>query len=57
VSTPEQAKEMASFSDGVIIGSAVVRTLHENRALSAQSYAAKFIRPFARALGKNQRSS
>lgn len=57
VSTPEQAKQMAAVSDGVIIGSAVVRTLHENRTLSADKYAAKFVRPFARALGKNHRPS
>lgn len=27
ISTPEQAREMASFSDGVIVGSAIVRII------------------------------
>ena len=32
ISTPEQAREMASISDGVIIGSAIVRLAHEQGA-------------------------
>ncbi|MCQ2521965.1 MAG: tryptophan synthase subunit alpha [Lachnospiraceae bacterium] len=30
ISTPQQAKEMASFSDGVIVGSAIVRIIAEH---------------------------
>lgn len=30
ISTPEQAKEMSSFSDGVIVGSAIVRIIAEH---------------------------
>ena len=52
VSTPEQAKAVARTADGVIVGSAVVRALHENAKWSAQKAAEKIIRPFARALGK-----
>ena len=52
VSTPEQARSAASAADGVIIGSAVVRALHENKNLSSPALAKKIIRPFARALEK-----
>lgn len=31
ISSPGQAAEMASFSDGVVVGSALVRLIHENR--------------------------
>ena len=30
ISTPEQAKEMAAFSDGAIVGSAIVRIVAEH---------------------------
>ena len=30
ISTPEQAKKMAGFSDGAIVGSAIVRLIHES---------------------------
>ncbi len=50
ISTPEQAKTMSRVSDGVIVGSAVVRALNENQALSADAFSQKFIRPFARAV-------
>jgi len=36
ISTPEQARRMAEFSDGVIIGSAIVRIVAENGADSAE---------------------
>ena len=52
VSTPGQARTMAKVSDGVIIGSAVVRALSLHPALSAAQFSRKFIRPFAAALGK-----
>lgn len=52
VSNPEQARSVAKAADGVIIGSAVVRALNEHRGLSAAAFAKKFVRPFARALGK-----
>lgn len=50
ISTPEQAKAMSRVSDGVIVGSAVVRALNENPSLSADTFAQKFIRPFTRAV-------
>lgn len=31
ISTPGQASEMASFADGVVVGSALVQRIHENR--------------------------
>ncbi|MBO6039761.1 MAG: tryptophan synthase subunit alpha, partial [Oscillospiraceae bacterium] len=30
ISTPEQAKKMAGLSDGAIVGSAIVRLIHES---------------------------
>ena len=37
ISTPEQAREMAAISDGVIIGSAIVRLAHERGAGSVEA--------------------
>lgn len=50
ISTPEQAGQMSRASDGVIVGSAIVRALHENRRLSPDAFADRFIRPLARAV-------
>jgi len=50
VSTPKQAKQIATFSDGVIIGSAIVRHLdtHSKRGLSPSSKA--LVKSFVRAV-------
>ncbi len=52
VSTPEQAAKIAKVADGVIIGSYLVRAMAENQALSAVEFSKRFIRPFAKVLGK-----
>ena len=52
VSNPEQAKQAARSADGVIIGSAVVKALALRSAMNPAQFSKKFIRPFARALGK-----
>jgi tryptophan synthase alpha chain len=50
VSDPAQAKEIAKSADGVIIGSALVRSLEAHPRLSAAAFAKKFVKPFARAV-------
>ena len=50
ISTPEQAKTMSRVSDGVIVGSAVVRALHKHAKTPAALFSKKFIRPFANAV-------
>ncbi len=50
ISTPDDAKAMSSVCDGVIVGSDVVKAIHEHRSLSAAAFSAKFIRPLARAV-------
>ena len=52
VSTPDQARTVARYADGVIIGSALVKALNAHASLSAGTFAKRFIRPFARSLGK-----
>ncbi len=52
ISSPGQAKTMAAVSDGVIVGSAVVRELGAHPDLSAGEFSKRFVRPFAKALGK-----
>lgn len=52
VSTPQAARAVSKTADGVIVGSAVVRALFERPKLSVSEFSAKFVRPFARALGK-----
>ena len=54
VSKPAQARQVSRTADGVIIGTAVVRALHENRKLSSAQLAKKIARPFARAMGKGK---
>ena len=36
ISTPEQAKEMSEFSDGVIVGSAIVKLVEKYGAQAAE---------------------
>ncbi len=50
VSTPQQAKIVSKTADGVIIGSVVVRALHEHRNMSSDKISEKIIRPFVMAL-------
>lgn len=50
ISTPDQAREMSKISDGVIVGSAIVRALAENPRMAPAAFAAKFVRPLARAV-------
>ncbi len=52
ISTPAQAKAAAKSADGVIVGSAIVKALATHPKLSASQFAARFIKPFAKALGK-----
>ncbi len=52
VSTPEQAKEVAKYADGVIVGSSIVRALTENPKLKAPQFVQKFIRPLRLAVQK-----
>ncbi|MGN0613996.1 MAG: tryptophan synthase subunit alpha [Porcipelethomonas sp.] len=43
ISTPEQAKKMASLSDGVIVGSAIIRLIEEHGRNAAQ-YVGEYVR-------------
>ncbi|MBI4353407.1 MAG: tryptophan synthase subunit alpha [Candidatus Omnitrophica bacterium] len=52
VSTPRQAKRMSQAADGVIVGSAIVKALAEHPDLPAKAFCRRYVRPFARALGK-----
>ncbi len=54
ISTPQDAKKMAAISDGVIVGSAVVKALSSHPKLSAEAFSKRFVRPFAKALGKGK---
>jgi len=54
VSTPGDAARMGKISDGVIVGSAIVKAIDANPKLSAGAFAAKFVRPLAAALGKRR---
>ena len=51
ISTPEQVRSVCKSADGVIIGSVIVKALAENAHMDANKFAAKFVRPFAKALG------
>lgn len=55
ISTPAQAKKMAAISDGVIVGSAIVKAAAQHPKMSAKEFSNKFIAPFSKALGKNPR--
>ncbi len=50
VSTPAQAKKAASVSDGVIVGSAVVKALAEHPLMRAEEFSRRFVRPFVKAV-------
>ena len=54
VSTPERAKKVSQYSDGVIIGSVVVKAIASHPSLDAQELSKRFIRPFVVAMGKNK---
>ncbi len=54
ISTPAQAKRMARSADGVIVGSALVRALAARPGVTAKAFAARFVRPFRRALGEGR---
>jgi len=54
VSTPEKAAEMARISDGVIVGSALVRALEKRTHADAAGFARQFVRPFKKALKKGE---
>lgn len=53
VSTPEQARDAARASDGVIVGSAIVKALSKNAGMKAELFCRRFIEPLARAAGKD----
>ena len=50
ISNPDQARAMSQVSDGVIVGSALVKALNDHQALSAQAFTQKFVRPFVQAV-------
>ncbi|MGN0244009.1 MAG: tryptophan synthase subunit alpha [Lachnospiraceae bacterium] len=50
ISTPEQAQKMATVSDGVIVGSAIVKLL-EQHGKSAPKYIGEYVRTMKDALG------
>lgn len=49
ISTPEQAKQMAGLSDGVIVGSAIVRLLEEH-GKEAPEYIGEYVRRMKEAI-------
>jgi tryptophan synthase alpha chain len=50
ISTPEQAAQVARHADAVVVGSAIVRRIHENREQpNLPSLIADFVRPLATA--------
>jgi len=54
ISTPEDAQKMAAISDGVIIGSALVKALLRYPGLSPEAFSRRFVRPFAAAVGNQK---
>ncbi len=53
ISTPEQAKKMADLSDGVIVGSAIVK-LMEQYGKDAPAYVGEYVSSMKRALGRKK---
>ncbi|MBI2095187.1 MAG: tryptophan synthase subunit alpha [Candidatus Omnitrophica bacterium] len=53
ISTPDQARKVASVSDGVIVGSAVVKALAAHPSMGAAEFSRRFVRPLVRA-GKGE---
>ena len=51
ISTPEQAKEMAAFSDGAIVGSAIVRIVAEHGA-DCVAYVKEYVRKMKAAVAE-----
>lgn len=49
IQTPDQAKEMAKSSDGVIVGSKIIKLLHENEA-DAPSVIGKYVKEMKEAM-------
>ena len=49
IQTPDQAKEMAKSSDGVIVGSKIIKLLHENEA-EAPSVIGKYVKEMKEAM-------
>jgi len=56
ISTPEQARDMAAISDGVIVGSAIVNIVAERGADSAEPVA-RFVRELKAAISESPMSS
>jgi tryptophan synthase alpha chain len=54
VSTPEQARQMARYADGVIVGSAVVKALAADPRIHVEKFSEKIIGPFVKALKKDR---
>lgn len=50
VSTPQAARKFCAFSDGVIVGSALVRALSTAPRIKAEDFARRTVRPFVRAV-------
>ncbi|MCG3176102.1 MAG: Tryptophan synthase alpha chain [Candidatus Omnitrophica bacterium] len=50
VSTPEAARRFCAYSDGVIVGSAIVRELSRTGLSDASAFARRVVRPFVRAV-------
>lgn len=50
VSTPEAARNHSRYSDGVIVGSALVRQLDSARRVDPEGFARRVVRPFVRAV-------
>lgn len=55
ISTPEEARQIAKISDGVIVGSAIVKALASHSKLNSALFAKKFIQPFSKALLKGEK--
>lgn len=55
ISTPEQAKTVSEHADGVVMGSAIVRLIHDTPHLH-ERVVAKFLRPFVDSLHGNAES-
>ncbi len=49
ISTPQQAKQMAAISDGVIVGSAIVRIVEEHGE-NAPEHVEKYVRDMKQAI-------
>ena len=50
IATPDDAKRVAAFSDGVIVGSALIKVLQNAESNHGTDHAAKFVRSLREAL-------